>query len=54
MHLEWLELRDFRNHQLTAVDHIPEGLVVVVGSNGEGKTVLAPFSENVGKRAARP
>ncbi|MBA3737588.1 MAG: AAA family ATPase, partial [Actinobacteria bacterium] len=40
MHLEWLELRDFRNHQLTAVDHIPEGLVVVVGPNGEGKTNL--------------
>src|SRR5688500_5135837 len=40
MHLEWLELRDFRNHPLTAVDHIPEGLVVVVGPNGEGKTNL--------------
>ena len=40
MHLEWLELRDFRNHRRTAVDHIPEGLVVVVGPNGEGKTNL--------------
>jgi DNA replication and repair protein RecF len=40
MHLEWLELRDFRNHRRTAVDHIPEGLIVVVGPNGEGKTNL--------------
>jgi hypothetical protein len=40
MRLEWLELRDFRNHPLTAVDHIPEGLIVVVGPNGEGKTNL--------------
>ena len=40
MRLEWLELRDFRNHRRTAVDHIPEGLIVVVGPNGEGKTNL--------------
>jgi DNA replication and repair protein RecF len=40
MHLEWLELRDFRNHRRTALDHIPEGLTVVVGPNGEGKTNL--------------
>ncbi len=40
MHLEWLELRDFRNHRRTAVERIPEGLTVVVGPNGEGKTNL--------------
>jgi DNA replication and repair protein RecF len=40
MRLEWLELLDFRNHRRTAVDRIPEGLVVVVGPNGEGKTNL--------------
>jgi DNA replication and repair protein RecF len=40
MHLEWLELRDFRNHRRTAVDHVPEGLTAVVGPNGEGKTNL--------------
>jgi DNA replication and repair protein RecF len=40
MRLEWLELRDFRNHRLTAVDDLAEGLTVVVGPNGEGKTNL--------------
>jgi DNA replication and repair protein RecF len=40
MHLEWLELRDFRNHERTALDDIPDGLIVVVGPNGEGKTNL--------------
>ena len=40
MHLEWLELRDFRNHERTALDEIPDGLIVVVGPNGEGKTNL--------------
>ena len=40
MRLEWLELRDFRNHQRTAVDHLVDGLIVVVGPNGEGKTNL--------------
>ena len=40
MRLEWLELLDFRNHRRTAVDRIPEGLIVVVGPNGEGKTNL--------------
>ncbi|HJQ72227.1 MAG TPA: AAA family ATPase, partial [Actinomycetota bacterium] len=40
MRLEWLELRDFRNHQLTAVQHLADGLTVVVGPNGEGKTNL--------------
>jgi DNA replication and repair protein RecF len=40
MHLEWLELRDFRNHPHTRVDDVPDGLIVVVGPNGEGKTNL--------------
>ena len=40
MHVAWVELRDFRNHALTRIDPIPEGLVVAVGANGEGKTNL--------------
>jgi DNA replication and repair protein RecF len=40
MHLEWLELRDFRNHRHTRVEDVPDGLIVVVGPNGEGKTNL--------------
>jgi DNA replication and repair protein RecF len=38
--LEWIELRDFRNHALTKLDPIADGLTVVVGPNGEGKTNL--------------
>src|SRR4026207_1621289 len=40
MHLEWLELRGFRDPRRPALDDIPEGLIVVVGPNGEGKTNL--------------
>ncbi|MEP6476962.1 MAG: DNA replication and repair protein RecF [Actinomycetota bacterium] len=40
MYLSWVELRDFRNHVLTRIDGIPEGLIAVVGPNGEGKTNL--------------
>ena len=40
MHLTWVELRDFRNHAHTELTEIPEGLVVAVGPNGEGKTNL--------------
>lgn len=40
MRLSWAELRDFRNHRRTRVGEIPEGVVVAVGSNGEGKTNL--------------
>ncbi len=40
MHLSWVELRDFRNHRLTRIDPVPDGLVVAVGPNGEGKTNL--------------
>jgi len=40
MRLAWVELRDFRNHRETSLDPIPDGLIVVVGPNGEGKTNL--------------
>ena len=40
MHLAWVELRDFRNHPLTRIDPVPQGLIVAVGPNGEGKTNL--------------
>jgi len=40
MHLEWLELRDFRNHSHTSLERLRDGLIVVVGRNGEGKTNL--------------
>jgi DNA replication and repair protein RecF len=40
MHLTWVELRDFRNHAHTELTQIPEGLIVAVGPNGEGKTNL--------------
>lgn len=40
MRLEWLELRDFRNHAHTRLEPVPDGLIVVVGPNGEGKTNL--------------
>jgi len=36
----WLKLRDFRNHARTQLQAIPEGLVVAVGPNGEGKSNL--------------
>jgi DNA replication and repair protein RecF len=38
--LAWLELLDVRNHTHTHLREIPEGLTVVVGDNGEGKTNL--------------
>jgi DNA replication and repair protein RecF len=40
MRLAWVELRDFRNHALTRIDPMPDGLSVAVGPNGEGKTNL--------------
>ena len=40
MRLRWVELRDFRNHAETRLDDVPEGIVVAVGPNGEGKTNL--------------
>jgi DNA replication and repair protein RecF len=49
MRLAWVELRDFRNHALTRIDPVPDGLIVAVGANGEGKTnllegIFFPFS----------
>lgn len=40
MRLRWVELRDFRNHPHTRIEPVPDGLVCVVGGNGEGKTNL--------------
>ena len=40
MRLAWVELRDFRNHPLTRIDPMPDGLIVAVGPNAEGKTNL--------------
>lgn len=39
MRLAWLEVRDFRNHRETELE-IPDGLVVAVGPNAQGKTNL--------------
>lgn len=39
MRLRWIEARDFRNHEHTELE-VPDGLVVAVGGNGEGKTNL--------------
>jgi DNA replication and repair protein RecF len=38
--LQWVELLDFRNHPRTELRDIPDGLITVVGPNGEGKTNL--------------
>ena len=40
MRLSWVELRDYRNHVHTRVDVGNDGLMVVAGANGEGKTNL--------------
>lgn len=40
MRLGWIELRSFRNHEHTHIEAIPDGLTVVLGPNGEGKTNL--------------
>jgi DNA replication and repair protein RecF len=37
--LAWIELKDFRNHPDTRLE-VPDGLVVAVGANGEGKSNL--------------
>ena len=39
MRLVWLEVRDFRNHRETELE-VPDGLVVAVGPNAQGKTNL--------------
>ncbi|MBI3647161.1 MAG: DNA replication and repair protein RecF [Actinobacteria bacterium] len=40
MRLAWVELREFRNHAFTRINPVPNGLIVAVGPNGEGKTNL--------------
>jgi DNA replication and repair protein RecF len=40
LRLLWVELTDFRNHPRTRVEDVPDGLIAVVGANGEGKTNL--------------
>jgi len=40
MRLLWVELRDYRNHAHTRVDLGHDGIIVVAGPNGEGKTNL--------------
>jgi DNA replication and repair protein RecF len=40
LRLRWIELLEFRNHEHTHLQDIPDGLVVEVGPNGEGKTNL--------------
>ena len=40
MRLSWVELRDYRNHTHTRVDLGHDGIIVVAGPNGEGKTNL--------------
>lgn len=40
MRLAWVELRQFRNHEHTRLEGLVDGLTVVVGANGEGKTNL--------------
>ena len=40
MRLLWVELRDYRNHAHTRLDLGRDGIIVVAGPNGEGKTNL--------------
>ena len=40
MRLAWVELRRFRNHEHTYLERLSDGLTVLVGPNGEGKTNL--------------
>jgi DNA replication and repair protein RecF len=40
LRLRWVEVQNFRNHARTELSDIPDGLVTVVGPNGEGKTNL--------------
>ena len=40
MRLAWVELRRFRNHEHTHLERLADGLTVIVGPNGEGKTNL--------------
>jgi DNA replication and repair protein RecF len=40
LRLQWVELLDFRNHPRTELREVADGLITVVGPNGEGKTNL--------------
>jgi DNA replication and repair protein RecF len=40
MRVNWLGLQDFRSYESTRLDLAPDGLTVVVGENGQGKTNL--------------
>jgi DNA replication and repair protein RecF len=40
LRLQWVELLDFRNHRRTELRDVADGLITVVGPNGEGKTNL--------------
>ena len=40
MKLEWLDIRDFRNHENSRLTCAP-GATILVGNNGEGKTNVA-------------
>lgn len=40
MRVSWLAVQDFRNYTSARLDIAPEGLTVVVGANGQGKTNL--------------
>jgi len=40
VHLAWLELREFRNHEHTRCGDMPDAMIAVVGPNGHGKTNL--------------
>jgi DNA replication and repair protein RecF len=40
LRLQWVDLVDFRNHRRTDLRDVADGLVTVVGPNGEGKTNL--------------
>ncbi len=40
MRVNWLAVQDFRNYTSARLDLAPEGLTVVVGENGQGKTNL--------------
>lgn len=40
MHVDWLALTDFRNYQEVELSFPPEGLTLLTGANGQGKTNL--------------
>ena len=40
MRVNWLAVQDFRNYESARLELAPEGLTVVIGENGQGKTNL--------------